>query len=105
MTEIILSADGDSIVYSVSDEVVNNLRKYCLQFCNKWIWNDPCAEKYRHKDEDGEMYVAYCEADFIEYLNEFIFPEQPSVFVKNLGWTEFGRKLPAEYKNHPCFHF
>ena len=105
MTEIILGADGDSIVYSVPDEVANNLKKYCLQFCNKWIWNVPCAEKYRHKDEDGEMYVAYCEADFIEYLNEFIFPEQPSVFVKNLGWTEFGRKLPVEYKNHPCFHF
>ena len=82
-----------------------NLRKYCLQFCNNWIWNDPCAEKYRHRDEDGEMYVAYCEADFIEYLNKYIFPEQPSVFVKNLGWTEFGRKLPVEYKNHPCFHF
>ena len=29
MKEVILSADGDSIVYSVPDEVANDLRNYC----------------------------------------------------------------------------
>ena len=105
MREVILGHDGDSMIYSVPDEVANNLRKYCMNFCNKWIWNDPHAEKYRIVDEDGEICVAYCAEDFIEYLNDWILPNQPSVFVKNLGWTECGRKLPLEYKNYPCFHF
>ena len=35
MKEVILSADGDSIVYSVPDEVANDLRKYCIEFCDK----------------------------------------------------------------------
>ena len=60
MREVILGHDGDSIVYSVPDEVANNLRKYCMDFCGKWIWNDPNAKKYRIVDEDGEICVAYC---------------------------------------------
>ena len=65
MREVILGHDGDSIVYSVPDEVANNLRKYCMDFCDKWIWNDPNAKKYRIVDEDGEICVAYCAEDFI----------------------------------------
>ena len=30
MKEVIISADGDSIVYLVPDAVANDLRKYCL---------------------------------------------------------------------------
>ena len=105
MKEVILGTDGDSVIYSVPDEVANNLRKYCLRFGNEWIWKSPDAAKYRIKDEDGEVCAAYCEADFIEYLNTWVFPDQPSVFVKNIGWTQFGRKLPSEYQGCPCFHF
>ena len=105
MKEVILGADGDSVVYSVPDEVADNLRKYCMEFCSKWIYQSTNAAKYRYKDEDGELYVAYCEADFIDYLNEWRFPNEPSVFVKNIGWTNCGKKLPLEYKEHPCFHF
>lgn len=105
MKEIIISADGDSIVYSVPDEVADNLRKYCMDFCNEWIWKSPHAEKYRIADEDGEICVAYSEEDFIDYLNIWVFPNQPSVFVKNLGWTNFDKNLPSEYKNHPYFNF
>lgn len=31
MKEIIISADGDSVVYSVPDDVANHLRKYCIR--------------------------------------------------------------------------
>lgn len=105
MREVILCADGDSVVYAVPDEVANNLRKYCIDFCNKWIWQSLNATQYRKTDENGEVYVVYCETDFIDYLNEYVFPEQKSVFVKNLGWTNFGKSLSVEYRSYPYFNF
>ena len=32
LKEVILSADGDSVVYSVPDAVANNLESYCIPF-------------------------------------------------------------------------
>ena len=100
LKEVIISADGDSIVYLVPDVVANDLSKYCIYFCDKWIKTSPNAKKYKIKGG-----YCYNEADFIEYLNEYAFPEEKSVFVKNLGWTELGKNLPAEYKKHPYFNF
>lgn len=105
LKEVIISHDSDSIVYLVPDIVADNLRKYCLYFGNEWIWQSSDAAKYRIEDEDGEVCAAYNGADFIDYLNEYAFPEEKSVFVKNLGWTDFGRNLPAKYKDHPYFNF
>lgn len=45
MKEVILSADGDSIVYLVPDAVADNLVDYCLEFCSNWLRNSPDAEK------------------------------------------------------------
>ena len=100
MKEVILSADGDSIVYSVPDEVANDLRKYCIEFCDKWMKNSPHAKCYRTKH-------GWCfnEADFIDYLNKFIFPEEKSTMIENLGWTDFGRNLPTKYRSYPYFNF
>ena len=81
LKEVILSADGDSVVYSVPDAVANNLESYCNTFCNQWMQTSPAAEKYKI----GGVYC-YNEADFIDYLNTYLFPEQKSVFVKSLGW-------------------
>ena len=100
MKEVIISADGDSIVYSVPDVVANNLRKYCIEFCDKWVKTSPHAKKYRIKGGS-----CYNEADFIDYLNVYIFPEQKSSFVKNLGWTDLGANLPVEYQGLPYFNF
>lgn len=100
MKEIIISADGDSVVYSVPDDVANKLRKYCMEFCDKWMKTSPQAKRYRIKGV-----YCYNEADFIEYLNEYVFPEQKSVFVKNLGWTDLGNNLPLEYQELPYFNF
>ena len=87
MKEIIISGDGDSVVYSVPDDVANHL-------------TSPHAKRYRIKGV-----YCYNEAHFIDYLNEFAFPEQKSVLVKNLGWTGLGKELPPEYRNHPYFNF
>lgn len=45
MKEIIISADGDSVVYSVPDDVANHLRKYCIEFCDKWMKTSPHAKR------------------------------------------------------------
>lgn len=100
MKEIIISADGDSVVYSVPDDVADNLKRYCMDFCGKWMRTSPQAKRYR-----TGCGFCYSEADFIDYLNEYVFPEQKSVFVKNLGWTNLGRNLPEEYREHPYFNF
>ena len=100
MKEVIISADGDSIVYLVPDAVAEDLSNYCISFCDKWMKTSPDAQKYKTKEG-----YCYDEEDFIDYLNEYVFPEQQSVFVKNLGWTNLGKNLPEEYRNHPYFNF
>ena len=37
MKSIILSADGDSVVYQVPDQVAEHLEEYCIQFCDHWM--------------------------------------------------------------------
>ena len=100
MKEVILSADGDSILYLVPDDVAENLEEYCLKFCSDWLWNSPDAEKYRFG-----IGVCYTEADFIDYLNTYIFPDHESIMIKDLGWTDLGKNLPEEYKDCPYFNF
>ena len=101
MKHVILSADGDSKVYSVPDEVAENLNKHCLYFCNKWIRCGPYAEGYRRV----HGCVCYSEVDFIEYLNKWKYPDQPSVLVKNLGWIAREQDIPKEYRDCPRFNF
>ena len=97
MKNVILSADGELGVYSVPDVVAENLAEYCIAFCNDWLRNSPDAEKYRHGS-----YVCYNEADFIEYLNTWVFPDEQSEFIKNLGYCT---KIPAPYSQYPSFNF
>ena len=49
MKEVIISADGNSIVYLVPDAVASDLRKYCIYFCDKWTKTSPDAKKYKIK--------------------------------------------------------
>ena len=100
MKKVILSADGDSIVYLVPDTVANNLEEYCLEFCSNWLRNSPDAERYRKG-----VILCYTEKDFIDYLNSYAFPNYESKMVKNLGWTDLRDNLPAEYKDYPYFNF
>ena len=100
MREVILSADGDSTVYLVPDAVAEHLKKYCLEFCTKWLYESPDARKYRVRG-----YLCYTEKDFIDWLNTYVFPGCGSKPVKNLGWTNLGKDLPAEYRDLPYFNF
>ena len=100
MKKVILSADGDSIVYLVPDDVADNLEEYCLEFCSNWLRYSPDAEKYR---KDGIL--CYTERDFIDYLNAYVFPECESKIVEKLCWTNLGDNLPERYKNYPYFNF
>lgn len=100
MKEVILSADGDSIVYLVPDVVAENLEEYCLEFCSNWLCNSPDAEKYRK----GRI-LCYTERDFIDYLNVYAFPDYESKMVKNLGWTDLEENLPEDYKDYAYFNF
>ena len=99
MKNVILSADGSSKVYSVPDAVADDLEHYCQDFSN-WLYESPDAAKYH----DGAG-VCYDEADFIEYLNTWVFPEQPCVFVADLGVIRWNWLTPFKYRRCPRFKF
>ena len=102
MKEVILSADDKAKIYSVPAEVAHNLQKYCLEFATEWIWHGLESAKYLKKHNN--QYVAcYNASDFIEYLNKWVFPEQPSELVRELDYYDY--ELPDEYQNFPCFNF
>ena len=61
MKDVILSADGDRVVYLVPDAVADNLDEYCLEFCSDWLRNSPDAERYR-----VGAGVCYTESDSID---------------------------------------
>lgn len=109
MKSVILSADGDSVVYGVPDQVAEHLEEYCIHFCDHWLRTSPHAQKYRFKEgpaePQGEQGFCYNEADFIEYLNQYVFPEEPSVMIENLGWIEWEKDLPEKYRELPYFNF
>ncbi len=97
---LILSADGDSIIYSVPDVVADRSEEYCSEFCCRWLWNSPDAAKYR---KNGS--VCYTQRDLIDYLNTYKSPEQKSILVLNLGWTESDTGIPTGYRSLPYFDF
>lgn len=97
MKNIILSSDGEKVVYTVPDVVADNLADYCLEFVEEWLWSSPDAAK--HITKDG---VSYNEADFIEYLNQWIFPNEKSFLRENLG---FEGPIPKKYRHCPKFNF
>ena len=99
MKEIILSADGPYYMYLVPDEVAENLEDYCIEF-NIWLRKSPDAEKYRAKGG-----VRYCEQDFIDYLNKYIFPHQKSFLVKELDFINLKKFLSSKYRDYPYYNF
>ena len=100
MKYVLLSADNNTSVYSVPNEVAGNLRKYCIDFCDKWLHESPHAKKYR---VDGG--VCYDEKDFIEYLNRWVFPNIRSVFIETLEWIDLREDIPEKYKGCEWFNF
>ena len=99
MKRVILSHDGPGEVYLVPDVVADNLEKYCLEFCNKWLPHDKNARKYRTKGG-----ICYGAEDFIDYLNKYIFPEKPSVYVETID-SSFEGEPPERYQDMKWFNF
>ena len=108
MKYILLSADCAPSVYSVPDTVADNLEKYCVEFCTKWLNESPNAAEYR-----TSYGVAYNESDFIKYLNKWVFPDKQSVLIETLDWSVIndainGRSkpnIPVKYKGCEWFNF
>ncbi len=99
MKHIILSADGECGLYLVPDEVVDNLPKYIGDF-RDWMVYAPEALKYRQDD-----CLCFTERDFIDYLNNQVFPEKQSVFVKNIGYINSREEVPEAYKGCIYYNF
>ncbi len=100
MKYVLISADNSPSVYFVPDVVADNLRSYCIEFCDKWLHDSPYAEKYRTNGG-----VCYDETDFIEYLNTWIFPNEKSVLIEKLDWVQSKRKIPKKYRKYEWFNF
>ena len=103
MKHVLLSADSEISLYSVPDEVADNLRQYCCEFCCNWLYQSPNAAKYRVKMGDV-IGVCYNEKDFIDYLNQYICKEA-STLITTFENVYDTNKLPKEYITLPYFKF
>ena len=97
MKKVILSADGDKVLYSVPDPVAEALDWFCLEF-NRWMMNSPEGKKYWV----GRGWM-YDQDDFIDWLNEVRFPEETARKLAVLG--DWDSEIPAEYRDLPYFNF
>ena len=102
MKKILLSADGDISVYSVPDNVADELDAYCQRFF-KWLKEDTAAEKYRFVI-NGTACLRYDERDFIDYLNLSSGSEH-SVLVETLDGISDIVNIPEKYRKLPYFNF
>lgn len=106
MKNVLLSADSDVSAYEVPDVVANNLAKYTAMF-NRWLWNDPNAERFHIKTGDTSG-VCYNETDFVEYLNVWIFPGEQSRLIETVGtFDDIASKqaIPERYIECEWYNF
>jgi len=101
LTLVLLSADGPLSVYAVPDIVAENLHEYCLEFCNEWIHTSEHAQKLLHPSGC----VCYDEKDFVDYLNAWIFPDDPSVLIETLPADDTQPDVPEKYSDLEWFNF
>ena len=98
MKSVLLSADGDVLVYAMEDAIADHLDAWALEF-RDWLRYGPERDRYIRDDV-----ACYGVSDFIHYLNDWMFPEYPAVFVENLGPLE-EVSLPERYESCPRFYF
>ena len=68
-----------------------------------WLMNDPNAQKLRVITPSGIIGYIFGAQDFIDYLNDFIFPNQKSTLVGEMDFYDY--EIPDEYKDIPWFNF
>ena len=116
MKKVLLGETYSCNVYSVPNEVADNLREYCLKYCT-WLSKSPEAESIKRK-----MGRSPSDDGFIEYLNKFAFPQYASKLVEELDGKcspikledmpegsfrdEFmaNTNLPDRYRNNPAYN-
>jgi hypothetical protein len=98
---VLLSADSAPSVYAVPDIVAENLSEYCMEFCAKWLRTSEHALKYRNP----EGVCCYDEKDFVDYLNEWIFPSEPTVLIETLSEVSVQSEIPEKYRDLQWFNF
>ena len=64
MTNVLLSADGEIKVYSVPNIIEKNLETICMEFTS--------------------MGGNFDEEDFIDWLNEYKYPYEKSIYITNI---------------------
>lgn len=105
MKEVILSADGDLYLYSVPSDVADNLDRVCNEFANQYVWHGPRNAEFL-RFVGGQYVACYGVDDFIEYLNEYLYPEMKAVKIKTIGDFDcFADGVPEGYQNTPWFNF
>lgn len=101
MKYVFLGAWGPLNIYSVPEEVANNLEEYCNGYI-EWLREGNDKEKYYGKGYS----FSYDENDFIEYLNKYIFPDRQSEFIITPKIGERGEYIiPEKFKDCPFFRF
>ena len=85
MKPVLLSADAEIFAYVVPDEVAEHLHDYCEEFLD---WNTK---------------ESFTEVDFVNYLNERVFPWEKSWMVEVAGVHK--KDVPKKYKDCPWFNF
>lgn len=103
MAEVVLSHDSQPMVYSVPAEVAANLREYCTDFADSWVWHGPENERFLKPFGKGQVGAVFGAPDFIDYLNRWAFPDRPSKLLRVLDFDL--DRLPAEYDSLPRFNF
>ncbi len=102
MREVLLSHDGPVGIYRVPDPVAEHLEAYCLEFSMHWIWETPEGARLL-RTMGGQAVALYGAQDFIDYLNAWVFPQEPSFLVQELDWYDY--ELPEAYADFPRFNF
>ena len=103
MAEVVLSHDSGAMVCLVPAGVAGNLEEYCLDFAANWVWHGPENGKYLRPFGENQIGAVFGAPDFIEYLNKWCFPDQPSRILIDLNCGVDG--IPAEYRTLPRFNF
>ena len=116
MKKVLLGETYSCNVYSVPNEVADNLREYCMEYCT-WLQKSPKAESIKRK-----MGRSPSDEGFIKYLNKFAFPQYESKLVEELDGVcspikledmpegsfrdEFmaNTNLPDRYRNNPAYN-
>ena len=103
MEDVLLSHDSGMMLCRVPSEVAHNLDSFCLDFASSWVWHGPENGRFLRPFGEEMVGAVFGTADFIDYLNRWIFPEERSRIIRELGC--FADEPPAEYVDLPRYNF